>query len=597
MSELTRVFGTAAIISSVGCFGAWWGLHHRSRSPRHVRIPFAGIAAWLAFMAAATIPAGEAALVGVVMTIGTFLLVLGIIAEGLPFVPARLTRWVGAVTAALVLAGCGVRIDAPGPGGHPLPLGAASFWLSAAWMSAVTLLVLLTNRGEGLVSGVGAISSMALLAVSALAPVGANAPVEGRLLCAGLAGALIPATVCGLIGPRVRFGGGATLAVGITLAAATVLGYLKHMGLYTIAIPILLLGAPMAGTALAWAQSRRMGARGVLPSRTWPSFLELFVSRGVPAPLAVAFLLCWHAYLCVGAVALSALGWTWASALVGLVLVAAGLPLFYVSFQVIYGGRRPVPPHATPDGRNRVRILDVDVDRLTVAEALECVDRFVREGGTHLIITIDAGGCLRARHDAEFRRIASEAALVTPDGAGVVLAARLLDEPFHERVSGCDLVNHIAERSVERGYSIYLLGARPEVVTEARAALERKFPGVRIVGAMHGYYEPAEEADVIRAIAAARPDILFVAFGLPAQEKWISRHGQELGVPVCMGVGGTFDVLSGRVARAPAWVRRIWCEFLWRSVGNPRRIGRLRQVILFFIALALDAPRRIRQGM
>jgi len=165
--------------------------------------------------------------------------------------------------------------------------------------------------------------------------------------------------------------------------------------------------------------------------------------------------------------------------------------------------------------------------------------------------------------------------MVAADGAGVVWMARLLDLPIDERVSGCDMVLRICEMTAQKGYSVYILGGRPGVAEEASAELRRQFPRLIVVGTQHGYFAPEEEPGLIAHIRRQRPDVLFVALGIPKQEKWIRAHLDEVGVPVCIGVGGSFDVISGRVKRAPAWMRRCGLEWLWRTAREPRRLPRL----------------------
>ena len=153
--------------------------------------------------------------------------------------------------------------------------------------------------------------------------------------------------------------------------------------------------------------------------------------------------------------------------------------------------------------------------------------------------------------------------------------ARVLGLPVTERVSGVDLMERICERAAERKYSVYLLGARPGVAGAAAQALEARCPGLRIVGAHHGYFTPEQEPEVVTAIAQAQPDILFVAFGAPKQEKWIRQHLAELQVPVAIGVGGSFDVFAGRVRRAPRWMQRAGLEWLHRVLREPSRLPRV----------------------
>jgi N-acetylglucosaminyldiphosphoundecaprenol N-acetyl-beta-D-mannosaminyltransferase len=182
---------------------------------------------------------------------------------------------------------------------------------------------------------------------------------------------------------------------------------------------------------------------------------------------------------------------------------------------------------------------------------------------------------VRAHDDAEYQEIVRAADMVTADGRGVLWMARVLGLPVTERVSGVDLVERICARARDKGYSVYLLGAMPGVAEEAARALETRCPGLKVAGTRHGYFTPEEEPEIVRQIAAAKPDIIFVARGAPRQEKWIRRHMAELQVPVAIGVGGSLDVFAGRVPRAPQWMQRTGLEWLYRVLREPKRLPRM----------------------
>ena len=204
----------------------------------------------------------------------------------------------------------------------------------------------------------------------------------------------------------------------------------------------------------------------------------------------------------------------------------------------------------------------------------------------HHVVTADASMVVLARRDPELRAIIVGADLVTPDGAGILWASRLLHTPITQKVSGVDLVAHACRLSAERGWRLFFLGAAPGVAEEAAERLRARFPGVQIVGTQDGYFPPEQEASVVTQVQAARPDILFVAFGIPRQEKWITRHKAALGVPVALGIGGSFDVHSGRVQRAPVWMQEHGMEWLHRLAANPKKIGKVL-TLPKFVLLAL----------
>ena len=182
------------------------------------------------------------------------------------------------------------------------------------------------------------------------------------------------------------------------------------------------------------------------------------------------------------------------------------------------------------------------------------------------------------------------------DGAGVLWAAKVLDLPLRERVPGVDLTQAICEMAAREGYGVYFLGAAPGVAEKAAAVLRGRFPGLRVVGTHDGYFPPEEEERLVEEIRAARPDVLFVALGMPKQEQWIRKHQERLGVPVLMGVGGSFDVISGNLPRAPQWMQNFGLEWLYRVYLEPQRLPRLLALPRFVGVVAWDQVRRKGQG-
>lgn len=202
------------------------------------------------------------------------------------------------------------------------------------------------------------------------------------------------------------------------------------------------------------------------------------------------------------------------------------------------------------------------------------------------VVTADASMAVLARRDPELRTIITGADLVTPDGAGILWASRLLRTPLTHKVSGVDLVAYACRLSAERGWRLFFLGAAPGVAEEAAERLRARFPGAQIVGTHDGYFSPSQEEAVLRQIQEAQPDILFVAFGIPRQEKWIMQHKSALAIPVSLGIGGSFDVHSGRVQRAPVWMQNHGMEWLHRLAANPKKIGKV-MTLPEFVLLAL----------
>ncbi|MBP3231742.1 MAG: WecB/TagA/CpsF family glycosyltransferase [Anaerovibrio sp.] len=223
----------------------------------------------------------------------------------------------------------------------------------------------------------------------------------------------------------------------------------------------------------------------------------------------------------------------------------------------------------------KVEILGVNVNSLTMAEAVETVKNFIEKGERRLIATANAEMIMRATYDVELKTILNAADLVVPDGAGTVWAAGYLGHPMPERVAGYDLSQELMRLAPSKKYKLYFFGSAPGVADLAKAKAEKWYPGIDIVGTRNGYFSAEDEQSIIADIKAKKPDILLVALGVPKQEKWLYAHLDELNVPVSIGVGGSFDVMAGVMKRAPLWMQKAKLEWLYRGLKQPSRIGRL----------------------
>ena len=223
----------------------------------------------------------------------------------------------------------------------------------------------------------------------------------------------------------------------------------------------------------------------------------------------------------------------------------------------------------------QVEILGVNVNSLTMAQAVEAVQQFIAEKKVALVATANAEMLMRSTQDEELKDILNQADLVVPDGAGTVWAAGHLGEPMPERVAGFDLAQELMREAPARGDRIYFFGSAPGVADKAKAKAEELYPGIQVVGTRNGFFTEADEPGIIAEIKAARPDILLAALGVPKQEKWLKKHMQELQVPVSIGVGGTLDVMAGVMERAPLWMQKAKLEWLFRGLKQPSRAGRL----------------------
>ena len=224
-----------------------------------------------------------------------------------------------------------------------------------------------------------------------------------------------------------------------------------------------------------------------------------------------------------------------------------------------------------------------------MSQALEQIERFVDVGGTQLVATLNPEFVMRAQQDREFARVLGSAELCLPDGVGVVWAARRQGCALREPVAGVDLVEPIAHMCARRGFKLFLLGAAPGVA--ATLADELRAGSVTLDVASHsGSPDPSQDEETLKLIHEHGTQVLLVAYGAPAQELWVDRLRNRLGVGVAVGVGGAFDYLTGRVPRAPAWMRGAGLEWLHRLIRQPWRIRRMA-VLPIYALKVLSTPK------
>jgi N-acetylglucosaminyldiphosphoundecaprenol N-acetyl-beta-D-mannosaminyltransferase len=245
--------------------------------------------------------------------------------------------------------------------------------------------------------------------------------------------------------------------------------------------------------------------------------------------------------------------------------------------------------------RKTATLFGCCVDSLTMEETVQRAEELVLAGVPAQHIALNAAGVVAMRDDARLLRAVQAADLVSADGQSIVWASRLLQRPLPERVAGPDLMLRLVQLAEERHYPIYLLGATQDSLEATCAVLRAAYPRLAIAGARNGYFGEAESDSVVEAIRTSQADILFVAMPTPQREYWVSDNLSGLGVPLCMGVGGAFDVLSGLIGRAPEVMQRMGLEWLHRLYKEPQRMWR-RYLIgnLRFSAILLQELRARR---
>lgn len=212
------------------------------------------------------------------------------------------------------------------------------------------------------------------------------------------------------------------------------------------------------------------------------------------------------------------------------------------------------------------------VDNLLLDQAVARIVSWCDEPGPRQVCFVNAHCVNEACRIPAYREVLRSADLVLADGSGLKLAGRLLDRPIRDNVNGTDLFPRLIDRLA--GRRVYLLGARPGVASRVARWIRRRQPSVVVCGTRHGYFDDRDEEQLVEAIAASRPDVLLVAMGVPRQDLWIAEHLDQLGAQVSIGMGGLFDFYSGRIPRAPRWMRELGMEWVYRLAQEPGRMWR-----------------------
>lgn len=266
----------------------------------------------------------------------------------------------------------------------------------------------------------------------------------------------------------------------------------------------------------------------------------------------------------------------------------------------------------------RVRVLDIPIDDVTQSQAMERIAAAIASKLPNQITTVNPEFVMAALHEKPFKTVLQTAELNVADGIGIRAAAMYLrlprprwqlgtlivgllqgvyvgccvlfrlsaiNKPLRETVTGIDLTTQLSQAAAINGWRIYLIGGQPGVAKATATQLRADYPSIQIIAAEEGLTPnstPAEEAALVDRVSRARPDILLVAFGAPKQDLFIAKHKHTLGVPVMMGVGGSFDFIIGRAQRSPIWLRQIGLEWLWRLFTQPWRLRRIATATVAF---------------
>ncbi len=231
----------------------------------------------------------------------------------------------------------------------------------------------------------------------------------------------------------------------------------------------------------------------------------------------------------------------------------------------------------------RIDVMDILFDNVTMDEALTAAVCLLESPGASMCVTPNAEIVYEAIYDDSLRQLLSEADLVLPDGAGVVLGSKILGTPLKQKVAGIDFAAELMRYMAENRKTLYLLGGKPGVAELAAKKLRERYPELIICGTHDGYFQ--EEAPVVEMVNAQRPDVLFVCLGAPKQEYFMTKHRDALQVRLMAGLGGSLDGFAGNVKRAPKWMIRCNLEWLYRLIQEPWRLGRMMRLPKFLLCV------------
>ena len=246
--------------------------------------------------------------------------------------------------------------------------------------------------------------------------------------------------------------------------------------------------------------------------------------------------------------------------------------------------------------RNKVRILGIDVDNIDVNEAGQITKKLIESSNKtcKVIVAPNTEFIMMAQKDEEFYNILRGADLATPDSVGVMIGSKLQKKPLKQRIPGQMYFRKVLEVGEKEGWTFYLLGGKDDVPALAAENVKKIYPNIKIVGYHEGFFDKDSEEDVIAEINKLQPNVLFVAMGAPIQEKWISKHKNELKVDVAAGQGGTFDYEAGKIKRAPVVFQKLGIEWFWRLILQPSRI--FRMIVLPIYLMKIVFTKDITKG-
>ncbi|NLD05164.1 MAG: WecB/TagA/CpsF family glycosyltransferase [Synergistaceae bacterium] len=362
---------------------------------------------------------------------------------------------------------------------------------------------------------------------------------------------------------------------GTLFAGLSIFGVSKGVAFYTLAVlPLGLFMLPLIETSISVVSA----AFSSKPTGNLILYRK-FLSKGMDhatsfhtVVMICAFIGCMAAFIQIGAASF-------------LVLLTAAVFISTVTWIFFRYASRSDRSQSRKPG-----LWGIRVDNISLNYAITQVQHWINKGSAHcMIVTPDALAALRSRTDERYRRIVRNAALVLPDGAGLIAALKLLHTPIQERIPGVEFTEHICKRASYEGWGIWFLGGSPGIAEIAAKKLAEKYPGLNISGTRNGYFTNEETENICMEIRESNAKILFVGLGVPRQEYWLEENLAKSGATVGMGIGGTMDVISGKLARAPQIWQKFCLEWLYRTIQEPWRWRRILKLPVFAFYVILTA--------
>ncbi|MEW6556267.1 MAG: WecB/TagA/CpsF family glycosyltransferase [Elusimicrobiota bacterium] len=231
--------------------------------------------------------------------------------------------------------------------------------------------------------------------------------------------------------------------------------------------------------------------------------------------------------------------------------------------------------------RDSIKILSTRIDNITLNDAVSIISGFLTDSNSpHQIITANSLMVLQAQKDEELKKIFETASVIIPESSGICWASKFLGTPLKQKIPGIDFMMRLLDYAQNHNHSVFFLGAKEKIIQTAVEKIKKKLPNLKITGFHNGYFFQ-NEPKIISEIKTTQSDILFVGLNIPFQEKWIHKNLEQLGVKIAIGIGGSFDVLSGKLKRAPRWMINTGTEWLFRTIQQPWRVVRILKLLLF----------------